>query len=262
MMGARGRETRFFARVAVCTEPFDRGRQQQLLLRLQDLDNTIARLRRKRSILPERAELEALAGEANDAKSRFMAAQRELDAQNAVIERLETDVKLVRQRRERDEQLLAASTSAKEAQALQGELETLLRRKSALEDRELEIMEVQERAEAEFSEAEKLLASADARRAEVQRRIDEAEGRLDREISSNEEERMGLSAEIQRDLIDVYEDLRGRIGVGAARLRGNVSEASNMALAPAELSDILAAAPDELVFCPGTGAILVRVAEE
>ena len=35
-----------------------------------------------------------------------------------------------------------------------------------------------------------------------------------------------------------------------------------MALTPAELSGINAAAPDELVFCPGTGAILVRVIEE
>ncbi|MFV0433500.1 MAG: zinc ribbon domain-containing protein [Leucobacter sp.] len=236
-------------------------RQQQLLLKLQDLDNTIARLRRKRSSLPERSELEALSGEAGEVKTRFMAAQRELDAQNAEIERVESDVKLVRQRRERDEQLLSASTSAKEAQALQSELDTLARRKSELEDRELEIMEVQEQAQAEFSEASELLAGVDARRAEIQQRIDDAEQRLDREIASNAEERAGVAAEIQRDLIGVYEDLRGRIGIGAARLRGNVSEASNMALAPAELSDILAAAPDELVFCPGTGAILVRVAE-
>jgi predicted nucleic acid-binding Zn-ribbon protein len=35
-----------------------------------------------------------------------------------------------------------------------------------------------------------------------------------------------------------------------------------MALAPAELSDIRATAPDEVVFCPGTGAILVRGADE
>lgn len=233
-------------------------RQQQLLLDLQDRDNTIARLRRKRSTLPERAELEALSGEADQAKARFMAAQRELDAQNAEIARIEADVQMVRQRRERDEQLLAASTSSKEAQALQHELDTLARRQGALEDRELEVMEVQERAQEEFADAERVLAGVDERRAAIRARIAEAEQRLDREIASHGEERAGLAAELERELLDLYEELRARIGIGAARLRGGVSEASNMALTPAELSDIRSAAPDELVFCPGTGAILVR----
>ncbi|MFT4233283.1 MAG: hypothetical protein QM606_10980 [Leucobacter sp.] len=236
-------------------------RQQRLLLDLQQLDHTIAQLRRKRAVLPERAELAGLADETAEARDRFMAAQRELDAQNAELERVEADVELVRQRRERDEQLLAVSTSSKEAQALQGELETLARRKGDLEDRELGIMEVQERAQAEFAEAERLLAGVDERRSAIQGRLDEAEQRLDRELASQIEERAGKAAEIQRDLVELYEELRGRLGIGAARLRGNVSEASNMALAPAELSDIRAAAPDEVVFCPGTGAILVRVDE-
>ncbi|MFD5600578.1 zinc ribbon domain-containing protein [Leucobacter sp. NPDC058333] len=237
-------------------------RQQRILLDLQDLDNTLARLRRKRTTLPERAELAGLSGDAADARTKFMAAQRELDTQNADLERIEADVALVQQRRDRDEQLLAASTSSKEAQALQSELETLTRRKSELEDRELELMEVQERALAAFASAEQLLAGVDARRTEIEARLTSAEQRIDRELASNAEERAGLAAELQRDILGLYEELRARIGIGAARLRGNVSEASNMALAPAELSDIRAAAPDELVFCPGTGAILVRVDEE
>lgn len=237
-------------------------RQQQLLLDLQDLDNTIARLRRKRSTLPERAELEGQSDEAGEARNRFMAAQRDLDAQNAEIARLETDVQLVRQRRERDEELIAVSTSSKEAQALQHELDTLARRQSELEDRELEIMEVQERAQAEFSAAQQVLAGVDERRAAIRVKISEAEQRIDQDLATYTAERAGLAAELQRDLLDLYEELRGRLGVGAARLRGGVSEASHMALTPAELSDIRAAAPDELVFCPGTGAILVRVEGE
>lgn len=237
-------------------------RQQRLLLDLQDLDNTIARLRRRRATLPERAELTGLSGDAAEARTKFMAAQRELDTQNADLERIEADVALVQQRRDRDEQLLSASTSSKEAQALQAELETLTRRQSELEDRELELMEAQERALQAFSTAEELFAGVDARRAEIDARIAEAEQRIDRELSSNAEERAGVAAELQRDVLGLYEEIRARIGIGAARLRGNVSEASNMALAPAELSDIRAAAPDEIVFCPGTGAILVRVEED
>lgn len=237
-------------------------RQQRLLLDLQDLDTTIARLRRKRTTLPERAELDGLSDEIASARERYMAAQRELDTHNAEIERVEADVAMVDQRRARDEQLIAVSTNPKEAQALQSELDTLARRSAELEERQLAIMELQEQAQAEFAEAERLLGSVDERRGAYQDKIDAAEAAIDRDIKSNSEERAGVAAEIQRDLVEVYEDLRARIGIGAARLRGNVSEASNMALTPAELSDIRLAAPDELVFCPGTGAILVRMEEE
>ncbi len=237
-------------------------RQQRLLLDLHDLDTTIARLRRKRATLPERAELDGLAGEIAESREQFMAAQRELDTLNAEIERVEADVALVAQRRARDEELLAVSTAPKEAQALQAELETLARRTSELEDRELALMEQQEAAQAAFSAAEGVLGGVDARRAAIQDAIDTAEAQIDRELDASTRERGGLAAEIQRDLLGIYEELRGRIGIGAARLRGAVSEASNMALTPAELSDFNAAAPDELLFCPGTGAILVRVEED
>lgn len=237
-------------------------RQQQLLLDLQQLDNTLARIRRKRTTLPEREELAALSAEQLTAKEAFMAVQRELDAQSAEIARFESDTETVRQRRERDNQLLTASTSPKEAQALQSELETLARRQRELEDRELELMEANEETLARFDTAAAALAGVDARRAELEAAIASAERELDAESAAAAAERAGLAAEIQRDLIELYEELRGRLGVGAARLRGNVSEASNMALAPAELSDLRAAAADEIVFCPGTGAILVREFEE
>ena len=237
-------------------------RQQRLLLELQDLDTAIARLRRKRQGIPERAEIAGLAGEADEAKQTFMAAQRELDTQNAEIARIESDVKLVRERRARDEQLLAASTSAKEATALQNELDALIRRTGELEDRELEIMELQEAAQAAFDAASAALAAVEDRRSALRASLETAEARLDTEISASSEERAGLSAELQRDVLAEYEDLRARTGLGAARLRGNVSEASNMALTPAELTEIRSAAPDEIVYCPGTGAILVRVDDE
>ena len=234
-------------------------RQQSLLLDLQDHDNLVARLRRKRTQLPERQELAALQGELSEAKTEFMAVQRELDAQNADISRLENDVETVRQRRRRDADLLSASTSSKEAQSLQGEIDTLEKRQGVLEERELDLMQASEVTQARYDSASEILARVDERRAELTANLLEAERAIDAEIASATEERAGIAAELQRDLLDLYENLRQRGGVGAARLRGNVSEGSNMALAPAELQEIRSAAPDELVFCPGSGAILIRV---
>lgn len=236
--------------------------QQQRLLDLQELDTAIARLRRRREQLPERAELAGLQGELTAAKEAFMAVQRELDTQNAEIARFESDVETVRARRERDNRLLAVSTSPKEAQALQDELDILARRQSELEDRELELMAANEETQASFETVSRALAEVDGRRGSLSAAIGDAEGALDAEARSTAEARAGLAAELQRDLLDLYERTRARGGVGAARLRGNISEGSNMALAPAELSDIRAAAPDEVVFCPQSGAILVRDFED
>jgi predicted nucleic acid-binding Zn-ribbon protein len=239
--------------------PLDADRQ---LLDLQDLDTKLAQLRRKRSTVPERAAIEGLSGETAAARDRFMEAQRVLDTLRVELERIESDVSTVQKRRDRDNQMLATSTSSKEAQALQGELDTLTLRQNELEDRELELMESVEAAQASFAEAERVLAGVDERRAELQRALAHAEEAIDTEIAVAAKERGGVAAELQRDLLDLYESLRARTGVGAARLRGNVSEGSNMALAPAELSDIRATAPDEIVYCPGSGAILVRDFEE
>ncbi|NLB47350.1 MAG: hypothetical protein GX814_06385 [Microbacteriaceae bacterium] len=236
-------------------------RQQTLLLNLQDLDTLLARLRRRREQLPERAQLVTIDGRAADAKSEFMAVQRERDTQKAEIDRLESDVATVQQRIERDDQLLAVSTSAKEAQAIEGELEVLRRRKSELEDRELELMETDEQAAKRFDAAAGRLSEIDQERAALAAELAAGEREIDREIAEATEERAGLSAEVQGDLREHYEQLRARHGIAVARLRGNVSEASNMELAPAELAAVREVPADELAYCPQSGAILVRVDE-
>ena len=236
-------------------------RQQLLLLDLQDLDTGTARLMRKRQQIPERAELESFSGEMSDVREQFMTAQRELDALRADLVRSESDVATVAERRRRDERLLEASTSSKEAQALQSELDTLARRTATLEDRELELMEAVEASETRFAAAETALSELNERRGTLLAAIAAAEQAIDADLARTAKERTGVAAELQRDLLDLYEVTRKRVGIGAARLRGNVSEASNMALAPGELADIRAAAPDDVVYCPGTGAILVRVDE-
>lgn len=237
-------------------------RQQRLLLELQALDTIGPRLKRRREQLPERAELAAMHEETQAAKQAFLQVQRELDTQTADIARLESDIETVRARRHRDDELLAASTSPKEAQALQGELETLTRRQGELEERELELMEASEQTQAAYEAAQGVLAGIDARRDALLSQLEASEQAIAAELAVAQTEREGLAAEVQRDLLDLYERTRARGGIGAARLRGNVSEGSNMALAPAELSDIRGAAPDEVVFCPQSGAILVRVEEE
>ncbi|MBC9926766.1 MULTISPECIES: zinc ribbon domain-containing protein [unclassified Leucobacter] len=237
-------------------------RQQRVLLDIQSLDTEQVRLQRRRAQLPERAELAALTGETAAVRDRFMAAQRELEDRNVEIKRIESDIEVVAQRRARNTERMAVSTASKEAQSLQDEVDSLERRRLALEEQELEVMEAVEQAQPSFDAAANELAEIDRRRAELEQRLAVAEAHIARDLAAAAEQRSLLAAEVQRDLLDLYEDTRNRYGMGAARLRGNVSEGSNMALTDAELAGIRGGDPEEIVFCPGSGAILIRDFED
>ena len=237
-------------------------RQQRVLLDIQSLDTEQVRLQRRRAQLPERAELAALTGETAAVRDRFMAAQRELEDRNVEIKRIESDIEVVAQRRARNTERMAVSTASKEAQSLQDEVDSLERRRLALEEQELEVMEAVEQAQPSFDAAANELAEIDRRRADLEQRLAVTEEHIARDLAAAAEQRSLLAAEVQRDLLDLYEDTRNRYGMGAARLRGNVSEGSNMALTDAELAGIRGGDPEEIVFCPGSGAILVRDFED
>ena len=63
------------------------------------------------------------------------------------------------------------------------------------------------------------------------------------------------------ELVALYEKQRARYGVGASLLRRGVSEASGVQLFPDELETVRKAAPDDVLICPSSSAILVRTAE-
>ena len=63
------------------------------------------------------------------------------------------------------------------------------------------------------------------------------------------------------ELLALYEKQRERYGVGASHLRGGVSSASGVALNATDLGAVRAAAPDDVLLCPDSSAILVRTAE-
>lgn len=236
--------------------------QQALLLDLQDLDTQAARVARRRTQLPEREQLTALAAQAGDIRDRFMTAQRAVEETRVELDRLGSDVATVVARRTRNEQRLAASVSAKEAEALQSEIDSLVRRAGELETLELTALEANEAAQAQLDAATAEVAGQNDQRQQLQDALDAGEAGLARELLQITEDRKNLSVTIAGDLLALYEETRERSGIGAARLRGKVSEGSNMALTDSELAELRGAPANEIVFCPGSGAILVRLPED
>ena len=226
--------------------------EQLKLLELQGLDAKLKSLANRRRSLESDPRIK-------DLEAALSVANGELGAAKVAVHDAEADVEQVATRIQRDEARLNSGTGlSKDLVALQKDIASLNKRRSDLEDIELEVME--------------RLDSLRARQARQQGIVDDIQGsfgtiraELDAELAEVEAEAGGLrtkrsefAAGLDAGMLAIYEKTLAKRGVGAARLFHGTSEASGMKLSPGDLAEIKAAAADDIVFCPDSGAILVR----
>lgn len=236
--------------------------EQLRLLDLQAKDSKLNQLQRQAATVRANPELAALAGQVAAAESELVTAATNLGDAERDLKRAEDDVQSVVTRLERDEQRLNSGTgSSKDLTALQSEVASLTRRRSDLEDIELEVMERVETARTARDDARKRSDAVQARLRELENARDEELGGIDAERAQVQAARDELAASFEPALLAIYEKTLAKRGVGAARLFHGRSEGSGMELSPGDLADISRAAEDDVVFCPDSGCILVRSAE-
>jgi uncharacterized protein len=234
---------------------------QALLLDLQALDTKLQQLARRVEKLPERGVVDALTaqrGELERTRSELFGAAEDARLE---LKRTEADVAVVDARITRDSERLQASASVKDVQALEQELAALAKRKSDLEDIELAVMETVEEREAVLASTDAELASLAASLVEAAAARDAALGELDAERTHTAANRQTVAGKVPADLLALYEKQRDRYGAGASHLRAGISSASGVALKASDLDAIRAAAPDDVLLCPDSNAILVRTSE-
>lgn len=234
---------------------------QALLLDLQALDTKLQQLGHRIAKLPEREVVDALAGQ-RAGLERLRAEQfGAVEDIHLELKRTESDVAVVEARIARDADRLRASSSVKDVQALEQELEALARRKADLEDIELAVMETVEQREAALATTDADLAALAATLADATAARDDALGVLESERAHALANRETVAGKVPADLLALYEKQRERYGVGASHLRGGVSSASGVTINATEMNRIRAAAPDDVLLCPDSNAVLVRTAE-
>ncbi len=233
---------------------------QLRLLDVQDLDLRAQQARHRREHLPVLAELGELTARLADLdEARVASATRASDLRRAV-QKAEDDVEAVRTRAQRDNARLASGQGTpKDLQALQGELEVLARRQSALEDVELEAMEALEQAESEHASAAEQVDAITTQIARLTVERDAAWAEIDAELDEITAARAEAVAGLDAGLLSAYERLRdSHGGIGAAALSGGQCLGCRMSLNPADLRDIEAKPDDAVVRCEECGRILVR----
>ncbi|KAA0960866.1 DNA-binding protein [Microbacterium sp. ANT_H45B] len=233
---------------------------QRILLDVADLDRRIAQAERARTKPSQAARIAELVAIRQEQLRELTALTGTRDDVRTELTRLESDVKLVEQRRARDADRLATSTNPKDAQALEHEIASLTRRQSDLEDIELDVMGRVEDADAAVAAQQALLATTTAEgtaltaqaKADVQAATDLA-AQLARD-------RDAVTAAVPAPLLAEY-TRRASNSAGAALLTRGTCEGCRILLPGTDLNDIRNAPDDLVVSCPECGCILVRTEE-
>ncbi|KNH18835.1 DNA-binding protein [Arthrobacter sp. ZBG10] len=233
--------------------------EQLKLLELQGFDAKLTSLANRRRTLetdPRIKDLEAALAVANGTLGSAKVAVHDAEAE---LKRAEADVEQVAGRIQRDEAKLNSGTGlSKDLVALQKDIVSLNKRRSDLEDVELEVLERLDTLRATQAGQQVIVDVIQGSFGGIRAELDAALAEVAAEATEVKAKRDDFAALLEPALLAVYEKTLAKRGVGAARLFHGTSEASGMKLSPGDLAEIKAAAADDIVFCPDSGAILVR----
>jgi len=146
----------------------------------------------------------------------------------------------------------------REAEALQHEIATVTTERSALDDRELELMGVVEAAELKKSDLAPLQLSAKSTFASATMALSSAKQKIDAEIAVLLEQRSAQSLVVPQSLMSTYEAKRKHRPDGAVcRLTGPTCGSCHLDISQGEINSMRAMPVDELPECPHCGSFIV-----
>jgi predicted nucleic acid-binding Zn-ribbon protein len=234
---------------------------QNNLIELQRIDSAIMQATHKLKTLPEREQLTAIHTRITASAELLKTAEAELADVTIDLRRSEVDVESVADRMAKDEaRLSGGSASPKELEQLQHEIATLSKRKSELEDGELEIMMLVDAAKEKVATIKNDEEGLKKLEFELNIRLENAVTELDREIALKKSERTLLVPKIDTVLVELYEKVKGNGGgVGAALLIGNTCDGCRLAINAVEMERIKSLDSEEVLRCEECRRILVRI---
>ena len=203
------------------------------LLQLQRVDSTIDRLQARLAHLPEQAALDALEAKAQELDAQIAERQAVFDDVSTRQRRLDFEVDTLVQKIKAESGRLYSGvvSNAKELQDISREVEALKRRKSVLEDNDLEVMEERDGVEKELEALtnERSSLAAQIERGRVAR--DEAAGETGLQLTGAEAERQRWVPRVDPQLLKVYDTIRAsKGGVGAAAMVDGTCQGCHMRL--------------------------------
>lgn len=211
------------------------------LLALQAADTAIDRLRARARVLEAGGEVALVRAEADAGEQRFGEIRLRLSDLDRDQSRLEREIDSMTQK-ERDENARmydGSIVNARELEALQHEIASVRTRRSDREDELLALLELREQLESDATAAEALTTTLRAKAEAAVAAADEELANVETELAVQTDDRRSIEAEIDPEVLELYEDLRRlKKGVGAAALIDGVCQACHEQLSAVELDKV------------------------
>jgi predicted nucleic acid-binding Zn-ribbon protein len=231
---------------------------QQRLLELVQLDLDLVKNASDRAKLLAATEIQIASEKALALSDQLIDARNRVGDLELELKRSENDLELVENRIAKDKQLLSATSSSKDAQGIEHELNTLAKRKSELEDAELGIMDELDTVRADLGAAEAAKSAAEAELGALREALSSNTSALDSKRAELTSKRVALVGLIDPELAVAYQKKADR-AVAVGRLSGRECGACRISITATNLEEIVALPADEIAECPNCQAYLVRV---
>lgn len=230
---------------------------QAALLKLGEIDLALAKLKAELLRQIDSKELADLQEQLTLSAGELLAARTEAENLSLTVRRSEEDIRLVDERLARDTERLNTTSSPKDAQAIEREIESLKKRMSDLEDIELGLL-------AELEASEKVLAQATSKKESINTSLVKLQDEIQAKVDELKSQGRKLTADkavvvekVSQEVLSQYEKLATRqIAVGTVDDRG--CTACRMNLTVGALDNIKSLPEDELAICPECQAFIVR----
>ena len=228
------------------------------LLAVQTTDIAISQAKHRVSHLQETVDRDAAKAALADIDAQIALCDAEIAGATSEIAKVdrsshEHDDKLVKLNKQ-----LKTVIAPREAEALQHEIATVTTERSALDDRELELMGVVESGEMKKSELAPLQASAKSTLAAATMALSSAKQKIDAEIAALTEQRSAQGLVVPKSLMSTYEAKRKHRPDGAVcRLTGPTCGSCHLDISQGEINAMRAMPEDEFAECPHCGSFIV-----
>jgi uncharacterized protein len=208
------------------------------LLELQALDLAVDRLQTRHKALEGAEEFRQASARVRDLEGRIGELKLSIADVAKDQTRLETDIDSMGQKAEAERKRLydGSVANAKELQSIEAEIAGLRNRISAREDQLLELMERRDELEGGVAPLEAELAEARSRLEEIDSSAGRELDEIERSLSAKAHQRDQLTAGIDADLLELYEELRRqKKGVAAVELVDGVCQGCHQKMSPVYL---------------------------
>lgn len=236
---------------------------QQRLLTVADLDSDLSRLQHSARSLPQHQRVAELMAERERITDGLTSASTQVDDLQVDVRRAENDLVPVKARLERETKRVedGSVTDQKTLRGLLEEIERIRKRIDTLEDEQLEVMgELESAEEVKAALAAKKTELEDVLREVVAERNEEV-GKLQSRAKAVQTSRAENVAKLPADLLKLYERVKEKRGVGAARLTRGRCGACQLQVTVVDLDAFRRAPANEVLRCTECDSILVRTPE-